>query len=64
MLRKCSVNIDVFNTAEIWQLAKKKDKNYFIHMGALAVWSPVHGTAYVNLRKAVTQAVATKQNTS
>lgn len=33
-------------------------------MGALAAWSPVHGTAYVNLRKAMTQAVATKQNTS
>jgi glycerol-3-phosphate responsive antiterminator len=64
MLRKCSVNIDVFNTADILQLAKKKHKNHFIHIGVLAVWSPVHGTAYVNLRKATTQVVATKQNTS
>jgi hypothetical protein len=64
MLRKCSVNIDVFNTAEILQLAKKKDKNHSIHMVALAVQSPVQGTAYTNLRKAMIQAVATKQNTS
>jgi len=64
MLRKCDVNNDVFNTAEILQLAKKKDKNHFIHIDALVVWSPVHGTAYLHLTKAMTQAVATKQNTS
>lgn len=33
-------------------------------MGALAVEAPVHGTAYVTLREAMTLAMATKQNTS
>jgi glycerol-3-phosphate responsive antiterminator len=63
-MRKCSVNIEVFNTAEILQLAKKKDKIHFIHIDALALRTPVHSTAYMNLRKTMTHAVATKRNNS